>query len=216
MGMPTLSSTFVPPLSVIDPQIQLYDDIVKNHPSLIEPFLNIFLTSTEKDLEASQNTLQYDLSLFCTGDKKDMKKFNRLHRHLQLIDTGNINMLLHPIMRVFSDVKWTQFYFNFLLRIFFVIAFLLCFSWYGYTYIDMTQCTPLDFTNSSETPLESTCAKGFKGGGLLSDFKTIICTKNDSIYSQALKKYGYNNVTLCDTRVLAKCRKKSWRSNAKK
>ena len=146
-----------------------------------------------------------------------MKKFNRLHRHLQLIDTGNINMLLHPIMRVFSDVKWTQFYFNFLLRIFFVIAFLLCFSWYGYTYIDMTQCTPLNLDNSTELPLESTCAKGFKGSGLLSSFKTIICTKNDEIYSQALEmeKHGDNNVILC-VGVLTKCRKKSWRSDSEK
>ena len=197
----------------IDPQIQLYDDIVKNHPSLLESFLNIFISSTEKDLEASQNKLHYDLSLFCTGDKEKMKKFNMLHRHLQLIDTGNIHLLLHPTMRVFTDMKWTQFYFHFLLNIFFVVAFLICFSWYGYTYIDMTQCTPLNLNNSKEAPLESTCAQAFKGGGLLSSFKTIICTKNDTIYLKALEKHGQDNVTLCDTGVLDKCRKKSWRSS---
>ena len=116
-------------------------------------------------------------------------------------------------MRVFTDMKWTQFYFHFLLNIFFVVAFLICFSWYGYTYIDMTQCTPLNLNNSKEAPLESTCAQAFKGGGLLSSFKTIICTKNDTIYLKALEKHGQDNVTLCNTGVLDKCRKKSWRSS---
>ena len=195
----------------VDPKLQLYDEIVKDHPSLIEPFLNIFIDSTEKDLETSKNTFKYDLSLFCTGEKETMKKFNNLHRHVQLIDSGNIDMLLHPIMRVVTDLKWSQFIFNFLVHIFFFLLFLLFFSWYGYGYIDMTQCTPLNLNNLENPPIESTCAESVKAYYFESGFHAVICTKNNTEYSKAIEKYGKERILLCEG-LLDKCRKKSWRS----
>ena len=191
----------------VDPELCLFEEIVEKHPSMIEPFLNIFITSKEKDLDIRKNMFQYDLSLFFTGDEARKEKYNMMHRHLDLVESENQDMLLHPIMRAFTDMKWNQFYYKFFINIFFIFMFLVFFSWYGYQYIDVTQCEPLD-----PKVLESTCAKAYKGSSLLSGYHAIICTKNDELYNEALKNHP-GSVLLCDGGFLDKCRKKAWRTS---
>ena len=53
-----------------DPNIDLFDEVVDNHPTMIEPFLNIFITSEKKDLDDPENKLKYDLAFFTTGDNR--------------------------------------------------------------------------------------------------------------------------------------------------
>ena len=167
------SKTSVDQLLKADPKIKLYDKVVENHPNLIEPFLNIFISAKKlrngnTDLDSPETKFEYNLALFSRGNREKRKKYNMMHRHLKLIDTKNTDMLLHPIMRSFTDLKWMQFMGLFLALIFCVFVFLGSFSWYGLWYVDVTQCTPLNLKSEKE-PVEDNCAYGFKG--------ILICTK---------------------------------------
>ena len=163
------SKTSVDQLLKADPKIKLYDKVVENHPNLIEPFLNIFISDDgNSDLDSPETKFEYNLALFATGNSKKRKKYNMMHRHLKLIDTKNTDMLLHPVMRAFTDLKWMQFMWLFLALIFCVFMFLGSFTWYGLWYVDVTQCTPLNLKSEKE-PVEDNCAYGFKG--------ILICTK---------------------------------------
>ena len=145
------SKTTVEKLLEEDPEIKLFDKVVDRHPTLIEPFLNIFVTPSEKvDLDDPKVKFEYSLSLFTTDPKEkheDRKTYNMMHRHLKLIDTNHPDMLLHPVMRAFTDLKWMQYLKLFLATVFFTFLFLACFTWYGMWYVDMTQCEPLNLEN---------------------------------------------------------------------
>ena len=181
----------------VDPDVKLFEEVVDNHPALIEPFLNIFLTSENKDLDDPSNKFKYDLSLFVTGSREGRKSHNMMHRHLKLIDSENSQMLLHPIMRSFTDLKWIQFFWIFLGVIMAVFAFLISFTWHGFLYVDFVQCQPLNASHS-----ESYCAKGFMG--------LVICTNQDA-FDEFQGLNSGKNALLCEDE-LRICRKKSWRS----
>ena len=182
-------------LSVADPEFKLYDEVLTKHPSLIEHFLNIFISSTSQDLEAVGNTFKYDYSLFVRGDKKTKVSYNLMKRHLDLIDANKSDLLLHPLMRSFTDIKWRQylslFYFNMLT----VFGFLTFFTWYSFVYVDICQCLPIN--DDSET-----CAQAFQG--------IFICVLDNLEYKQLLSTQP-GSVLLCSD-YLTRCRKKSWRS----
>ena len=162
------SKTTVEKLLEEDPEIKLFDKIVENNPSLIGPFLDIFISPCGKaDLDSLDARFEYNLSLFNTGNQEKKKMSNMMHRHLKLIDTKNTDMLLHPIMRAFTNLKWMQSMGLFLLLITCVFAFLLCFSYYGYHYIEVIKCQPLNFDKAEKTAekkeIEENCARGFEG-----------------------------------------------------
>ena len=164
------SKTTVEKLLEEDPEIKLFDKIVENNPSLIGPFLDIFISPCGKaDLDSPDARFEYNLSLFSTGNREKKKMSNMMHRHLKLIDTNNTDMLLHPIMRAFTNMKWMQSMGSFLLLIVCVFAFLLCFSYYGYHYIEVIKCQPFNFDKSDakktddEKRIEENCARGLEG-----------------------------------------------------
>ena len=196
------SKTTVDQLLTVDKNIKLFDKVVDRHPTLIEPFLNIFVTPSEKvDLDDPKVKFEYNLSLFTTDPKEKhegRKTYNMMHRHLKLIDTNHPDMLLHPVMRAFTDLKWMQYLKLFLATVFFTFMFLACFTWYGMWYVDMTQCEPINLGNISEDKLvESNCAKGFKG--------ILICTNEDDKEIAKDKGHVENRTISCDQQ-LKTCR----------
>ena len=175
------SKTSVDKLLKADPDIKLYDKVVENHPNLIEPFLNIFISANgNSDLDSPETKFEYNLSLFTKGDRKKRKTYNMMHRHLKLIDTKNNDMLLHPIMRSFTDLKWMQFMGLFLGLIFCVLMFLGSFTCYGLWYVDVTQCTPLNLKGLEKEPIEDNCAYGFKGILICTDKTDFEAAKNSN------------------------------------
>ena len=100
------SKTTVAQLVKADPEIKLYDKVVENHPNLIEPFLNIFISVNGNiDLDSPETKFEYNLSLFSTGNSKKRKTYNMMHRHLRLIDTKNPDMLLQAKVKNFKLVS---------------------------------------------------------------------------------------------------------------
>ena len=179
------SKTSVDQLLKADPEINLYDKVVENHPNLIEPFLNIFISAKKlrngnTDLDSPETKFEYNLALFSRGNREKRKKYNMMHRHLKLIDTKNTDMLLHPVMRAFTDLKWMQFMGLFLALIFCVFVFLGSFSWYGLWYVDVTQCTPLNLKGLDDEPVEDNCAYGYKGILICTNEKDFQVTNNSN------------------------------------
>ena len=176
-----------------DPKVELYDEVVAKHPAVIEPFLNIFIESEQKDLDAHDNRLKFDLSLFATGDKRT--QFNMMHRHIKLIDNNHFDMLLHPVMRGFTDLKWMQFLWLFVGVVVAVFLFLVSFTFHGFRYVDYCQCQPLDLKTfepfEGEDSLgESVCGKGING--------VIVCTdRNDLTVNLSLQDEFNGSVLFC-------------------
>ena len=181
-------------LSVADPEFKLYEEVLTKHPALVECFLNIFITSSSGDLEAVGNTFNYDFSLFISGDKKTKVSYNLMKRHLDLIDANKPDVLLHPLMRSFTDIKWRQYLSMFFINMLAVFGFLTFFTWYSFVYVDICQCMPINET--------STCAKAFQD--------IFICV-NDNLDYQELKSTHPGSVLLCSDQLYT-CRKRSWRS----
>ena len=197
------SKTTVAQLVKADPEIKLYDKVVENHPNLIEPFLNIFISANGNiDLDSPETKFEYNLSLFSTGNSKKRKTYNMMHRHLRLIDTKNPDMLLHPVMRAFTDLKWMQFMGLFLAVIFCVFMFLICFSLYGMWYVDVTQCenANLGGLKPEDAPIEDNCAYGYKGILICTtetDFEAAEAAKNNNKVEDATKLLLCNNLRTC-------------------
>ena len=179
-----------------DPDMDFFDQVVERHPAVIEPFLNIFISSEGKDLDAPDNSIKYDLSLFVTG--KQRKKFNMMHRHLKLIDSSNTDLLLHPIMRALTDLKWMQFLWLYAGVIISVFTFLIFFTWHGFLYVDFCQCHPINTSTfedfGGETELDpSQCGRNRWG--------VIICTNTSLNVPEKIK----TSVLFCEN-VLLDCR----------
>ena len=170
-----------------DPNIDLFDEVVDNHPTMIEPFLNIFITSEMKDLDDPENKLKYDLALFTTGDKKERKQYNMMHRHLKLIDSKNTDMLLHPLMRAFTDLKWMQFLWLFVGVILAVFLFLLFLTLYGFTYVDFVQCEPIDLSKFEPFEKDKSLGESICGAGING---IIICRSRNVVKDILLKDYN--------------------------
>ena len=116
-----------------DSQLEVYEEIVKNHPKLIQSFLDIFITSNNKE-----GTLKFDLSLFTTGTGS---YFNMMHRHRFLIEKNQKEHLLHPLMLGFTEIKWRSYLQRFIPMTIFIFMFMAFFSWHCFTYSDLTGCS---------------------------------------------------------------------------
>ena len=159
-----------------DPQNEMYEEVVENHPELIQSYLDIFISSNRK-----ANTIKFDLSLFTTDtprndEQKDSKKeswtFNKMHRHRKLIESGQENHLLHPLMLAFVDIKWRNFMTRFIpMTVFIFIAFAI-FTWHSFMYVDITRC--------SNDTVSGNCSKGFG--------HVIICNTNETAKEWTTRK----------------------------
>ena len=116
-----------------DSQLEVYEEIVKNHSKLIQSFLDIFITSNNKE-----GTLKFDLSLFTTGTGS---YFNMMHRHRFLIEKNQKEHLLHPLMLGFTEIKWRSYLQRFIPMTIFIFMFMAFFSWHCFTYEDLTGCS---------------------------------------------------------------------------
>ena len=193
-----------------DKKLELYDEILEKHPALIDSFLDIFIESTNNDLDTPDNTLIYDLSLFVTGNSRDRKKFNMMHRHMKLIKAGRSDALLHPVMASFTNIKWMQYLKLFVVMMFFVFLFNAFFSWHIWIYVEVTQCEPYQpklpqgrdgmFLKccQEEEPTEQDCGK-IVGGA-------YICGNNSDLYDEIANDHADKIVVVDCTGLIEKCR----------
>ena len=119
----------------------LFDHILQVQPESIQTYLDLMVTESDPDHYI------FHLDLFNHGTTK---KDNYLDKHQKLIDTGHPEMLLHPIMMFFTNLKWyphkTWYYINFTIFLIFLVSFTI-----HATYcIDFIQCGCEDeFKNKS-------------------------------------------------------------------
>ena len=109
----------------------LFKHIVKNHPASIPTFLDLMVTEYKSDHYV------FHLDMF----KQDTdKKSNYLNKHQLLIDEKQSEMLRHPIMMFFTNLKWYPhkrwYYTNFAI----FLVFLLSFTLHATYYIRFLQC----------------------------------------------------------------------------
>ena len=98
----------------------LYKHIVKNHPESIKTFLDLLVT------ESNSDHYVFHLDMF---QHNTDKKHNYLNKHQILIDEKQPEMLRHPIMVFFTDMKWYPhkklYYSNFTIFLVFLLSFTL-------------------------------------------------------------------------------------------
>ena len=199
-------------LKQVDKKLELYEEILEKHPALIDSFLDIFIESTNNDLDAPDNSVRYDLSLFVTGNSRDRKKFNMMHRHMKLIKAGRSDALLHPVMASFTNIKWMQYLKLFIVMMFFVFLFIAFFSWHIWIYVGITQCEPYEpqiscpVSTSEEVcckkdePADQVCGKVLGG--------VYICNDTDlgqNCLTEIANASPINNDKIC-TGLIDKCR----------
>ena len=163
----------------------IFEMIVKNHPISIGPYLDLMITSNSKDKHANKQTLIYDLSIFkktCCSSKS-----NQLDYHLDLINFKQSTHLNHPIMRLFSDMKWHMHRSKYLMNLFLFTIFLMSFTFYAYHYVKLARCKEL--TKDDEIISNDTiCYKA------VNDLDWIVCPKNQSCNISTCKGYTWKNV----------------------
>ena len=122
--------------------ICLFNHILQKQPASIQAYLDLMVTESDPDHYI------FHLDLFNHGTSK---KDNYLDKHQKLIDTGHPEMLLHPIMMFFTNLKWyphkTWYYLNFVIFLIFLVSFTI-----HATYcIDLIQCRcEEEFENKSK------------------------------------------------------------------
>ena len=96
----------------------LFDHILQVQPASIQTYLDLMVT------ELDPEHYIFHLDLF---DHGTTKKDNYLDKHQKLIDAGHPEMLLHPVMMFFTNLKWyphkTWYYINFSIFLVFLVSF---------------------------------------------------------------------------------------------
>ena len=118
-------------------KIKLFDQILQNHPSSMKSYLDKMVTSTNPDSDIRDQHLIFHFAMF---NQDTTRKQNYFDKHLKLINSDCSNMLRHPLMALFTSLKWqrhqTKYSFNF----FIFLVFLLIFTAHGIYCIDYLQC----------------------------------------------------------------------------
>ena len=122
-------------------EIKLFDRILQNHPSSMKSYLDKMVTSTNPDSDIQDQHLIFHFAMF---NQDTTRKQNYFDKHLKLINSDCSNMLRHPLMALFTSLKWqrhqTKYSFNF----FIFLVFLLIFTAHGIYCIDYLQCDECD------------------------------------------------------------------------
>lgn len=115
----------------------LFTQILNKQPASIETYLDLMFSCNRLESDIKDKKLTFHLDMF---NHDTDKKSNYLDKHKQVIDAGYPEMLRHPVMMLFTELKWHPhrkwYYFNFFL----FLAFLISFTFHGMWYIDFLQC----------------------------------------------------------------------------
>ena len=115
----------------------LFTQILNKQPDSIETYLDLMFTCNRHDSDIKDKELKFHLDMF---NHDTEKKSNYLDKHKQVIEAGYPEMLRHPVMMLFTALKWHPhkkwYYMNFFL----FLAFLISFTFHGMWYIDFLQC----------------------------------------------------------------------------
>ena len=116
----------------------LFENIVKRHPSSIETYLNLMVTSKNLDANIKDQRLTFHLDTFNLNTTKESNYFDK---QKLLLKHGCPEMLQHPLMKFYTYLKWAPhkklYYFNFCL----FLAFLVSFTYHGINSVDYLQCS---------------------------------------------------------------------------
>ena len=115
----------------------LFENIVKRHPSSIETYLDLMVTSKNLDANIKDQRLTFHLDTFNLNTTKESNYFDK---QKLLLKHGCPDMLQHPLMKFYTYLKWAPhkklYYFNFCL----FLAFLVSFTYHGINSVDYLQC----------------------------------------------------------------------------
>ena len=127
----------------------LFDQFLKHHPSTLKTYLDLMVTS-KRDLENDDPHLIFDLSMFDyqkniseeTTDKitKITKKANQMDKHLRLMDQGCSELLTHPVMKLFMQLKWHPNVVPYFINTLIFLMFLVGLSIHALRTVDFLQC----------------------------------------------------------------------------
>ena len=117
-----LAKTNADSINNLDPEKCLFKHIVKKHPACLQQYLDLMVTESESD----SDHYVFHLDMF---EQNTTKKSHHLDKHLMLIDEKHPEMLRHPIMMFFTNLKWyphkTWYYTNFAIFLAFLVSFTL-------------------------------------------------------------------------------------------
>ena len=115
----------------------LFTHILKKQPESIETYLDLMVTCNNPDSDIKDKQLSFHMDMFNHGTSKNE---NYLDKHNKVIKEDHLEILRHPVMMLFTSLKWYPhkkwYYTNFFL--FFV--FLILFTLHGIYWIDHLQC----------------------------------------------------------------------------
>ena len=115
----------------------LFTHILKKQPESIETYLDLMVTCNNPDSDIKDKQLTFHMDMFNHGTSKNE---NYLDKHNKVIKEDHLEILRHPVMMLFTSLKWYPhkkwYYTNFFL--FFV--FLISFTLHGIYWIDHLQC----------------------------------------------------------------------------
>jgi hypothetical protein len=122
-------------------QIKLFDRILQNHPSSMKSYLDKMVTSTNLDSEIKDQHLIFHLAMF---NQDTSRKHNYFDKHLKLINSDCSNMLRHPLMALFTSLKWQRHQTKYSINFKIFLAFLLIFTDHSIYCIEYLQCDECD------------------------------------------------------------------------
>ena len=122
---------------MLDEGDYLFTHILKKQPESIETYLDMMVTCNNPDSDIKDKQLTFHMEMFNHGTSKNE---NYLDKHNKVIKEDHLEILRHPVMMLFTSLKWYShkkwYYTNFFL--FFV--FLISFTLHGIYWIDHLQC----------------------------------------------------------------------------
>ena len=118
-------------------KIKLFDRILQNHPSSMKSYLDKMVTSTNPDSDIQDQHLIFHFAMF---HQDTTRKQNYFDKHLKLINSDCSNMLRHPLMALFTSLKWQRHQTKYSFQFFIFLVFLLIFTTHGIYCIDYLQC----------------------------------------------------------------------------
>ena len=114
-----------------------FTHILKKQPESIQTYLDLMVTCNNPDSDIKDKQLTFHMDMFNHGTSKNE---NYLDKHNKVIKEDHLEILRHPVMMLFTSLKWYPhkkwYYTNFFLFLVFLISFTL----HGIYWIDYLQC----------------------------------------------------------------------------
>ena len=120
----------------------LFNQFLKHDPSTLKSYLDLMVTS-KNDLESEDPHLIYDLSMFDYRQNMITKKKNQMDKHLRVMEERQSELLTHPVMKLFMDLKWHPNVVPNLISFLVFFMFLAAFTAHGLRTVDFLQCDNL-------------------------------------------------------------------------